>query len=94
VSGTHFTLLVFGDQPVPPLPAVYNGSLRVYTIARPDHTIAISDHTLVDSDGFVYRAYGITDNALILVRPDGYIGRICGDIGQDLIIDYLRNVTV
>jgi hypothetical protein len=90
--GTHFTLLVFGDQPVPQLPAVYDGSLRAYTIARSDNTTAISDQTLVDSDGQAYRAYGIRGSALILVRPDGYIGLTGRSPGQESIIDYLRDI--
>src|SRR5713226_4262354 len=89
--GTHFTLLVFGDQPVPQLPAVYDSSLHTYTIAPPDSTVALAEQTLVDSDGQAHRAYGISGNALILVRPDGYIGLTGGSPGQEPIIDYLRN---
>jgi len=91
--GTHFTLLTFGDQPAPQLPAASRGSLRAYTITRPGNMTAISDHTLVDSDGYAYRAYGINGDALILVRPDGYIGLTGGMIDREPIIDYLRNVT-
>jgi 2-polyprenyl-6-methoxyphenol hydroxylase-like FAD-dependent oxidoreductase len=90
--GTHFTLLVFGDQPVPPLPAVYDGSVRTYTIASPESTVALAGQTLVDSDGQAHRAYGIRGSALILVRPDGYIGLTGGSPGQEPIIDYLREV--
>ncbi len=90
--GTHFTLLVFGDQPIPPLPAAYDRSLRAYTIARPDNVVENSDHTLVDNDGHASRAYGITGDALILVRPDGYIGLTGGSNDQEPIIDYLRDV--
>jgi hypothetical protein len=91
--GTHFTLLVFGEQPVPPLPGVSNGSLRSYTITRIGSTTAISAHTLVDSDGYASHAYGITNDALILVRPDGYIGLTGGNTDSQPIIDYLRYVT-
>lgn len=91
--GTHFTLLVFGNQPIPPLPVAYNRSLRVYTIARPDNTIENSDHALVDNDGQASRAYGIIGGALILVRPDGYIGLTGGSHAQEPVIDYLRDVT-
>jgi hypothetical protein len=34
---------------------------------------------------------GISRDALILVRPDGYVGLTEGRIGQEPIIDYLRN---
>jgi 2-polyprenyl-6-methoxyphenol hydroxylase-like FAD-dependent oxidoreductase len=91
--GTHFTLLVFGDQPAPQLPVAYDSSLRAYTVARPDMTIKNSDHTLLDSDGQAHRAYGVTDNTLILVRPDGYIGLTGGNLDQEPIIDYLHSVT-
>src|SRR5258708_5910784 len=91
--GTHFTLLTFGDQSAPQLPAAYHDCLRAYTVTRAGNMTAISDHTLVDSDGHAYRAYGITGDALILVRPDGYIGLTGGMIDREPIIDYLRNVT-
>jgi 2-polyprenyl-6-methoxyphenol hydroxylase-like FAD-dependent oxidoreductase len=91
--GTHFTLLVFGDQPVPPLPDVSNSSLRAYTVMRPGSTTAISDHTLVESDGHASHTYGVPGDALILVRPDGYIGLTGGSTNPQPIIDYLRDVT-
>ena len=92
--GTHFTLLIFGDQPAPQLPVAYQGSLRMYTVARPDNLPALSDHALIDSHGQAYRAYGISGDgdALILVRPDGYIGLTGGSHDQEPIIDYLRDV--
>jgi 2-polyprenyl-6-methoxyphenol hydroxylase-like FAD-dependent oxidoreductase len=88
--GTHFTLLVFGEQSVPQLPDVSNGLLRTYTVVRPGSTTAISDHTLVDYDGHASKAYSITGDALILIRPDGYIGLTGGSINPQSIIDYLE----
>jgi 2-polyprenyl-6-methoxyphenol hydroxylase-like FAD-dependent oxidoreductase len=93
LRGTHFTLLIFGDQPVPPLPDVSNGSLRAYTIMRPGSATPIADNTLVDSDGHASHAYGVTGDALILVRPDGYIGLTGGKIDPQPIINFLREVT-
>jgi hypothetical protein len=90
--GTHFTLLVFGDQPVPPLPVVYDGSVHTYTIAPPESTVALAEQTLVDRDGQAHNAYGIRGSALILVRPDGYIGLTGGSPGKAPLIDYLREV--
>ncbi|HEX6110124.1 MAG TPA: hypothetical protein VFZ02_11995 [Ktedonobacteraceae bacterium] len=92
-QGTHFTLLAFGDQPVTQLPAAYQGNLRAYTVTCAGNATATAHDTLIDIDGDAYRAYGISGNALILVRPDGYIGLTGGSIGQEPIIDYLRNVT-
>jgi 2-polyprenyl-6-methoxyphenol hydroxylase-like FAD-dependent oxidoreductase len=92
LRGTHFTLLIFDDQPAPQLPAVYDGSLRTVRIVSPDSTVASAEPTLVDGDGQAHRAYGISGNALILVRPDGYIGLTGGRPGQDPIVAYLRDV--
>jgi FAD binding domain len=91
--GTHFTLLILGDQPVPLLLDVSPGSLHVYTVMHEGSVTAISDHTLVESDGHASHAYGITGDALILVRPDGYIGLTGGRADFQPIMDYLRNVT-
>jgi hypothetical protein len=92
-QGTHFTLLAFGEQPIPELPDVYADCLNAYTVIRSHSTTVASERTLIDSDEQAYRAYGITEDALILVRPDGYIGLTGGSLSQEPIIDYLRNVT-
>jgi 2-polyprenyl-6-methoxyphenol hydroxylase-like FAD-dependent oxidoreductase len=90
--GPHFTLLVFGDQPTFPLPTADENALRVYTIARLENTGENANHTLVESEGQASRAYGIRGDALILIRPDGYIGLAGGTISQEPLIDYLREV--
>ena len=94
-QGTHFALLAFGEQPIPELPDVYADCLNAYAVIRPHSTgtTATSEHTLVDSDEQAYRAYGITNDALILIRPDGYIALTGGSLSQEPIIDYLRTVT-
>jgi hypothetical protein len=91
--GTHFTLLAFGDQPTLQLPNVSNDSLRAYTIVRPGETTVASNGALIDTDGHAHHTYGITNEALILVRPDGYIGLTGGSLDSDSMIDYLRGVT-
>jgi hypothetical protein len=75
------------------LPDAYKGSLRTYRIIRPGNESIIDSETLIDTDGHAFRAYGITDRALILVRPDGYIGLTAESFGQEPLIDYLRAVT-
>jgi hypothetical protein len=64
---------------------------------HPTHPIGVfsrsASDTLIDTDGHAFRAYGITDHALILVRPDGYIGLTAESFGQEPIIDYLRAIT-
>jgi len=93
--GTHFTLLAFSDQPVPQLPATYDDVLHAYTIARPHNAVASTDteHILLDTDEQVSLAYGISGNALILIRPDGYVGLTGSNVAQELIINYLHNIT-
>jgi hypothetical protein len=75
------------------LPDVYNAELRTYIVTHPGTLTDGDNHTFVDRDGHAHRAYGITGDALILVRPDGYIGLTGGSLGPQPIIDYLRNVT-
>jgi 2-polyprenyl-6-methoxyphenol hydroxylase-like FAD-dependent oxidoreductase len=89
-QGTHFTLLAFGEQPAPPLPASYRHILHAYNIMRPGDKINTNDETIIDKDGYTFSAYGITDRALILVRPDGYVGLTSGNVDLQPIIDYLQ----
>jgi hypothetical protein len=74
------------------LPDAFNKYLRAYTIIHPDNANAASDQVLVDIDGYADRFYGVSSDALILVRPDGYVGLTGGEVGQESIISYLRNV--
>ncbi|MBA2395236.1 MAG: hypothetical protein H0V70_21115 [Ktedonobacteraceae bacterium] len=90
--GPHFTLLSFGDQPAPQVPDGYKNIVHVYTITRGDIATASSDDALIDIDGYAHHFYGITSDALILVRPDGYIGLTGRNLGPQPIIDYLRKV--
>jgi 2-polyprenyl-6-methoxyphenol hydroxylase-like FAD-dependent oxidoreductase len=76
-QGTHFTLLVFSDQPALHLPTHAKHILRVYTIAR--------------EDSQTYDAYGVKGTALILVRPDGYIGLTSTRLDAEVVSDYLTN---
>jgi 2-polyprenyl-6-methoxyphenol hydroxylase-like FAD-dependent oxidoreductase len=93
LGSPQFTLLSFGDSPAPRLPDAYNDTMQVYTIAGPDNTTTIDPHALIDSQGHAHRAYGIRDQAVILVRPDGYIGLTGGNLDQESIIGYLHKVT-
>jgi 2-polyprenyl-6-methoxyphenol hydroxylase-like FAD-dependent oxidoreductase len=90
--GTHFTLLSFGDRPTPRFPDIYDTNLHVYTITLPDHTMLMNNHTLIDIDRHAHHAYGVSGDALILVRPDGYIGLTGGMVDPQQIIDYLHHV--
>jgi len=83
-------LLAFGDQPRLLLPDAYNSFLRTYTIRNPDSMITPDRDTYIDSAGHAHAAYGITTDALILVRPDGYVGLTAGNLSSQPIIEYLR----
>lgn len=91
--GTHFTLLAFSnDQPVPQLPGAFHHILRTYRVTR-SGTVLPDQQTLVDRDGNASRAYGIAEKtAMILVRPDGYIGLTGGNVSSEPIIAYLQRV--
>lgn len=78
LRGTHFTLLVFGDLPVPTLAERFLRHIHVYHFSHPGATTRRNQHTLIDRDGHVKRAYSMTGDALILIRPDGYIGLTAG----------------
>ena len=88
--GPHFTLLIFGDRPAPRLPDVFNDHLHTYTIIHPDTTTVASEHILIDVDGYAHRFYGVSGDALILVRPDGYVGLTGGRVDQEPVLDYLE----
>jgi 2-polyprenyl-6-methoxyphenol hydroxylase-like FAD-dependent oxidoreductase len=90
--GTHFTLLTFADEPVLQLADSYKDIVRTYTISRGGKP-GPSDHALLDIDGYAYHFYGIQQDAVILVRPDGYIGLTTGHFDVQPINAYLHEVT-
>ncbi|WP_246098023.1 FAD-dependent monooxygenase [Streptomyces botrytidirepellens] len=66
--GPHFTVLTFGDSPVPQLPEEAEGTVHAYRVR--DATADPRTADLIDSAGHAQRAYA--DTGLFLVRPDGY----------------------
>jgi hypothetical protein len=83
---------VFGDQPVPPWLDVSPDMLRIYAIKHAGSTPAIFGNTLIESEGYASQAYGIRGSALILIRPDGYIGLTGGRGDFQVIENYLRDM--
>jgi 2-polyprenyl-6-methoxyphenol hydroxylase-like FAD-dependent oxidoreductase len=78
--GTHFTVLAFGEKAIEAARNlnVVEGLVRVVAI-RP-HLIANDEaYDLADDRLHARMAYGIgsTENVTVLVRPDGYIARVC-----------------
>jgi hypothetical protein len=47
---------------------------------------------LVDVDGYARRAYGLTGDALVLVRPDGYIGLLARPGTAEQVDAYLERL--
>jgi hypothetical protein len=47
---------------------------------------------VIDKDGQAYHAYGVSEEAMILVRPDGYVGLTEGMIDQEAVVYYLHSV--
>jgi hypothetical protein len=74
--GPHFTLLAFGPDAAAAMPGLpwptHGADLRRYKVVQ---TGPGNDH-LGDASGLVSSTYGITGDALILVRPDGYLASI------------------
>lgn len=76
--GPHFTLLVFGERAKLAVDAVswapLGADLRRFEIV--DSGPANRGGALVDEVGTVRSRYGVTSDAIVLVRPDGYIAAI------------------
>lgn len=89
--GPQFTLLVFSKRPQTALTAeitrAFGDDVRAYSVVRSG--AATDDRTLVDSHGDVRRSYGVKGDALVLIRPDGYIGLVSGTLSADVVSRYL-----
>ena len=79
--GPHFTLLGLGERCAPVLRAVDSD------IVQPS---LVGPGGLLDDGGHVAHAYG--DDALVLVRPDGYVGLIADPTDPDAVGGYLRSL--
>jgi 2-polyprenyl-6-methoxyphenol hydroxylase-like FAD-dependent oxidoreductase len=73
--GPHWTLLAFG--------AAHASTVTALT-AR--FGPVLHAHTVIDTDGHVFTGYGATDGALMLIRPDGYVGLVAGTAEQ--VVEY------
>jgi 2-polyprenyl-6-methoxyphenol hydroxylase-like FAD-dependent oxidoreductase len=89
--GPHFTLLIFGDLAAPTLHEGQREHVRLCRVVRASNAGGIGEHVLADVDGQAHQLYGITGGALILIRPDGYVGLTAESPGS--VADYLRDIT-
>jgi 2-polyprenyl-6-methoxyphenol hydroxylase-like FAD-dependent oxidoreductase len=82
--GPHFTLLGFG--------AGCADAVREVAAARPglvDAHLVDPSGDVIDGDGCAVAAYGVTGDALVLVRPDGYVGLIGAPTDAEAVLAYL-----
>jgi 2-polyprenyl-6-methoxyphenol hydroxylase-like FAD-dependent oxidoreductase len=93
--GPHFTLLAFGAQAAAAIRDLEWSPvdvLRKYFVQLSgiDEEYA----TITDTDGSAHAAYGISDkdNAIFLVRPDGYVGLIASQRWMDSVNEYQKAV--
>jgi hypothetical protein len=75
--GPHFTAVAYGDGAARALSEirwpVVGAALKTVAIDAPSST---ADVVLTDGKGSFREAYGVSDDTLFLVRPDGYLASI------------------
>jgi 2-polyprenyl-6-methoxyphenol hydroxylase-like FAD-dependent oxidoreductase len=79
--GPHFTLLGLGERSAAALDALTSDIVQPYLIGPGG---------LIDDAGHVTRAYG--QDALILIRPDGYIALIANADDAPAVVGYLHSL--
>jgi 2-polyprenyl-6-methoxyphenol hydroxylase-like FAD-dependent oxidoreductase len=89
--GSHFTLLNIGALPAAGFDDLGGRDLRTYAITN-DRSQA-GAHILIDDGAHFANAYGAKENALVLVRPDGYIGWSGSNSSVEPAKSYLKDVT-
>lgn len=85
LRGGGFMLLRFGVAPTPDEPG---GDLT--TLHVTDRAVGRDD--VVDTHGHLAQAYRPTDRALVLIRPDGYVGLISDTGDTEAVSRYLAMV--
>ncbi|MCA9096543.1 MAG: FAD-dependent monooxygenase [Planctomycetaceae bacterium] len=93
--GPHFTLLAFGKSAcntVTEINSKYD-KVHAYAVISPGEQQS-GDALLVDSKQQIRKGYDVPDDALVLVRPDGYIGFLTSRISLDHVKNYLNDITV
>ena len=82
LRGGRFTLLRFGDAVAATAPT----SIRVLDVVPVAHRRSGDATDVVDGDGALASTFGVEGSALVLLRPDGYIGAI-SDAGDISVIE-------
>ncbi|MFV5993021.1 FAD-dependent monooxygenase [Streptomyces sp. NPDC056231] len=90
-AGPHFTLLGFGAgtaEALREVAAEYGDVVRVHTVDGGGH------EGLTDDEGYARSAYGITEDALVLVRPDNYVALIVRAVDHGAVVDHLNRTAL
>ncbi|GAB3617760.1 FAD-dependent oxidoreductase [Okibacterium endophyticum] len=90
--GTHVTLLVFGSQPSLRFEELPSGVIHVHRILTANARHHPSEPAFIDETGEAHELYGVDDDGLVLVRPDGYIGIATTDLDAPSVTEYLRKI--
>lgn len=84
-AGPHFTLLGFGPGTA--------GALRETVEKHGDvvraYSVDAGPGGLLDDQGHARSAYGTTEDSLVLIRPDDYVGLTAPADGARAVLDYL-----
>jgi 2-polyprenyl-6-methoxyphenol hydroxylase-like FAD-dependent oxidoreductase len=101
--GRHALLLFpHGPAALPQLLQSADEARQTFPDVLSPHVIVRADDTLVatdipvwrDEEGKAHRQLGVTERALILVRPDGYIGYRCEPADAGALVNYLGRYLV
>ena len=86
MRGTHFTVLAFGKR--------WGEVLRQVeqSCGAAVKTVAIDGEQWRDSAGNAARAYGIERDALLVIRPDWYVGFATEEADAQALLDYLAGL--
>jgi 2-polyprenyl-6-methoxyphenol hydroxylase-like FAD-dependent oxidoreductase len=90
--GPHFTLLAFGAEHAETVAAIddrFEPLVRGHVIVRSGEPV--QPNTLVDVDGHIAAAYDLHSPALVLIRPDGYLGLVSAPGTVASVESYLRS---
>ncbi|MFE3880310.1 FAD-dependent oxidoreductase [Kitasatospora sp. NPDC059146] len=89
--GPHFTLLAFGAHPAPADPSARPALQGLQDFPDlPGLRVA----AVRDPDGHAARAYGLRGDAVVLVRPDGYVSLTGTTVDRTTLAEHLRAFAV
>ncbi|MEP7218748.1 MAG: hypothetical protein ABI876_07510 [Bacteroidota bacterium] len=91
--GPHFTLLAFGEKSAEIVTDI-NGErgADVHAFSVENSETSESGNRLSDIDGDIRDGYGVHGNAIVLIRPDGYIGYCSDETNSAGVHEYLKMV--